>query len=353
MNIKKPTITGLDIGSSKISAVMAEVDKEGAFSIISHVTMNSKGISRGMPDNLNEAIDSVSRVLAKLREKTLRRPANIYVNISGEDVKGSKSKGVVPLSLRGREVIKPDMTRCTNVASTISLPYDREIIHRIANNFSIDDQPRIKNPVGLFASRLSCEVYILTAGVNHIQNIYKCVNSAGYDIREVVYTGIADAKALLNKEEMEEGALLVNMGASLTEVSMFSGGALCDIDIIPIGAQDIRAGHGDTIELNNLSLRIASRAQMSGRIGSVILTGGMSFNDQIVELIAGKLPCPVRMGVVKDIKGDISSLEAIRATTAIGLCKYAYEKCQLKAAESKNVARRLSEKVVDIFNNYF
>ncbi len=198
MMIKKPhTITGLDIGSSKISAAALEIFDGPRSRILAYESQPSKGIFRGSIMSLDEASNSVAKVLTKLSEKMARSPGDIYVNISGETVMGEKSRGMIPLSSRGREVMKSDMAKCVNAAGTIRLPFDREIIHRIILNYSIDDQPVIKNPLGLYASRLSCEMYMITAGINHIQNIYKCVDNAGYDIKGVIYSGIADGAGLL------------------------------------------------------------------------------------------------------------------------------------------------------------
>jgi Actin-like ATPase involved in cell division len=349
-------VTGLDIGSSKTTALTARL-VGGLFEILGQISLPSKGVSRGMFTDLSEATDTVSKVLAKLREKTGKSPGEIYVNISGQTVKGAKSIGMIPLSLRGREIAAADMDRAVGVASTIHLPFDREIIHRIVHNFSIDDQSWISNPLGLYASRLSCDVYIITGDVNHIQSIYKCVNSAGYDLKELVYTGIADGASLLDKAEKEEGAVLVDFGDTLTEASFFFGGSLAELDISPVGSKDFGPGFKESADFNNVILRIAARAQDfirgGGRVSSVVLTGGMVFADGIIEFLEGKLPYPIKMGVVKDVRGDISSIESIRFSTAIGLAKYGYGKYLQKLAERKNPARRLSDKIVAIFNNYF
>ncbi|HPM42830.1 MAG TPA: cell division protein FtsA, partial [Candidatus Omnitrophota bacterium] len=149
IKIKKDTfITGLDIGSSKVSAVMSQVDGSGVFEIISHATVPSKGVSRGSFFDLDESVDAVSKALSALKARTGIRPSSLYVNITGESVKASRSKGMIPLALYGREVTKKDIERCIDVASTVHLPFDREIIHKIVRNFAIDDQPWIKNPIG-------------------------------------------------------------------------------------------------------------------------------------------------------------------------------------------------------------
>jgi len=353
--MKKPyTVTGLDIGSSKIAGVTARVDRNGSFEVVAQASAPSKGVVRGMPVDLNAAVGSVAKVFDKLGAKMSKKLGEIYVNISGEDVKGSRSAGMIPLALRGREVVKPDIDRCINVASTIHLPFDREIIHRIVQDFSIDDQPWIKKPLGLYAARLACEVYVVTANINHIQSIYKCVNDAGYDAKGIVFTGMADGAALLEKEQKEEGVALVDMGSSITELSIFAGGSFAAFDIMPIGSQDSSGDFKENVAFRSLYTSIGARinefSKAHGKIASIVLAGGMAFTDGIIEFLEEKLSYPIRMGIPKDVTGDVSGLDSVRLATAIGVAKHA---CEQKLADDLGIARRLSEKVVDLFNNYF
>ena len=354
---KGALITGLDIGSSKIAAVACEMTKENTFKILAQELAPSKGISRGTFVDLGEAVGSVSKVLENLRNGISKRPENIYVNITGDTIKGERSRGMIPISLRGREVTSADIDRCISVASTIQLPFDRDIIHRIVQNFSIDDEPLISNPLGLYASRLGCEVYIISASVNHIQNIYKCVNDAGYDVQEVVFTGMADSESLIDEKAKEEGTVLLDIGDSLTELSIFFGGGLRDIEVILIGAQDFRGDFKDSPAFKNILSRAGSKIEAflkkRGKINSIILTGGMAFADEIVEVMETRLPYRIRIGTVKDVKGVSSGLDSMRGATAIGLARYAYKKHMKKTLEEKNIISRISTKVVDIFNNYF
>ena len=316
-------VTGLDIGSSKVAAVAAEIAKDSSFTILAQITQNSKGISYGAIANLNDAVSSVTAVLTKLREKISKSPGQIYVNVSGQTIKGSHSSGMIPLSIRGREITKADMDRCANVAGTIHLPFDREIIHRIVQRYSVDDKPWIANPLGLFGSRLSCEVYVITADMNQIQNIYKCVNNAGYDVKELVFTGMADGAALLDKEDKESNILLLDIGASVTEACIFAKGVLADSAIIPMGADNIKDDYRNNPRMNELCSDIETLRQSfikrGGAIDSIILTGGTAFIDYLVEFMEEKLACKVDVGAAKDIKGDISSIDSVRLTTAIGL----------------------------------
>lgn len=350
-------ITGLDIGSSKISAVSAGIYKSGSFEILSQVTEASSGVSRGLFVDLGKAAVSVGAVLSKIAGKISAKPGNIYVNISAPSIKGASSSGMIPISLRGREVTEDDMTRCVSAASTIHLPFDRDIIHRIVHSFSVDDNLPVSNPIGLYASRLFCKAYIITAESNLIQNICKCVNSAGYDVKEVVFTGMADGASLLNENDKLEGTLLLDMGNSMTEAYIFEKGTLREFEIIPVGARDMGDDPSRNVELGGAIAKISEKMNSyrlaGGNINSAVLTGGLAFVDGIVELVESKLACPVKMGAAKDIKGDISSIDSVRLATAIGLARYAYEKYMQNIREHGNPARRLSAKITDLFNNYF
>lgn len=349
---KQNIVTGLDMGSSKISAVAAEMSKDGGFTILSQVTQNSKGISKGAIANLNDAVSSVSGVLSKLREKISKGPGDIYVNISGQTVRGAKSSGMIPLSLRGREIAKSDMDRCANVAGTTHLPFDREIIHRIVQRYSVDDKPWIKNPLGLYGSRLACEVYVVSADTNQIQNICKCVNNSGYDAKEVIFTGMADGAALLDKDDMSSSVLLIDIGSMLTEVSIFSEGVMADLEIIQIGANEIKNNFKESPQMEEMISMIADKKSLFNP-SSIILTGGGAFIDNLVEFMEEKTGSKINVGSAKDIKGDISSVDSVRLTTAIGLAKYACQRRVQKSREAGNIPKRITDTVVDIFNNYF
>lgn len=350
-------ITGLDIGSSKVSAVAARIEPSGELTILSQATCPSAGVSRGAIEDLSRAANAVGKALTKISANISGRPGEIYANISGSSLKGTISKGMVPISLRGREITRRDMAKCVNAGSTIHLPFDRDIVHRIVHNFWVDDGSPVTNPLGLFASRLYCEVYVITADANHIQNIYKCASLAGYDIKETVLSGIADGFSLLDEKEKAGGALLVDMGDSLTEAYIFRNGTLFDFEIIPVGAREVEGELMGRFELNAAIDRISDRLKgyisSGGKISSIVATGGLTFIDGIVELLESKLPRPVKMGAATDIKGDITSIDSVRLSTAIGLVRYAYQKHLHKARESQNPARRLSTKLVDLFNDYF
>ena len=350
-------ITGLDIGSSKISAVTAEIDKSGAFNIVAQATHPASGIARGAIVDINEAVRSISGTFSRLKKKLSSGMGDIYANISGDTVKGTVSKGMIPISLRGREVTKADIARCVDAASTVFLPFDREIIHRIVHRFSVDNEPPVKSPLGLYASRLECEAYIITAGVSHIQNIYKCVSNAGYDVKEVVFSGIADGVSLLDKDNRKGALIIVGMGSSLTEICSFIDGTPIDIDVLLSGAEDYKSGFRESAHFSDIVTEIRKKldslSRSPGNVESVILTGVGSFGDGIAEYMEEQIARSVKMGVVKDVRGALSTADSVMLSTAIGLAKYANEKRVNKFLERGNITSRISTAVVDLFNSYF
>ena len=356
--MKRPIlITGLDIGSSKISAVSAMVDEDGKLKFVTQANLPSKGVSRGVVEDLSEAVSTVTKVLDKLKEKAGSRLEPIFVNISGATIKGERSRGMIPLALRGREVTASDMDRCAEVASTVHLPIEREVVHRIVHRFSVDGESWIKNPAGLSASRLECEVFIVTANVNHIENIYKCVSNSGYETREVVFSGIADGLSVLDHGDMDAGVILLDIGASLTVVSAFFGGSLFDLSVVPVGTNDMKGDFKESTGFGDILLAITIKAnellKVGGVINSLTLTGGAAFADMIAESLEEKMQYPIKIGSARDIIGQISSADSMKAVSAIGLVKYGYEDYIKRYARKKGFAGAVKDKIVDLFNNYF
>jgi cell division ATPase FtsA len=178
-------------------------------------------------------------------------------------------------------------------------------------------------------------------------------------VREVVFTGIADAAGVLTEEERREGAVILDIGASLTAISLFSKGVLSDISIIASGTDEVKSALSESKPLADIMSKTRSAiegfAAKKGKIKTVVLMGGIAFSDNVVEVLEGMLayPVPIKVGVARDVKGDISGVDSIRLATAIGLVKYGRDKYEKKVIRRKGLVKNLSAKVVDIFNNYF
>lgn len=354
---KDTIITGLDLGSSKVAAVAAFIDASGSVKVAALSNVQSKGISNGTIENLDGAVESVSKALAKLKEKLGRRPENIFVNISGVGVKAERSIGMTSLAFRGREVMGSDIKKAAEAASMVALPMDREVLHKIVRRFSVDQENFITNPLGLHAAKLSCEIYLISAPVTSIHNIQKCVNDAGYDVREVVFTGIADGYGILDKGQKNEGIAILDIGHAATEVCVFSDGVLAGLGVIPFGTKNIKNGFREDASVGEAMASIGSHLKATkdagGHIKSIVTMGGAAFIDGFIEYVEEKLSYPVKTGVIKDVVGDISGMDSIRAATAIGLVRYGAEKINSARKTFRTPLHRVSSKVVELLNNYF
>jgi len=357
MALRNLTVTGLDMGSSKMAAVAMLVGQSGSVNVVAHASVPSKGMAKGVFVNLDEAIESVTKVLSKLREKLGRRPENIFVNISGIGVRGQRSSGMTPLAARGREVTKFDIQRSIEAASTVTLPLDREVLHRIVHRFSVDGENFIADPIGLHAARLTCEVYLVSAPMNQVHDIQKCVNEAGYDAREVVFTGIADSCSILDQQDRKGCVMILDIGHSVTEACLFSEGVLKRIAVVPFGALNLKGGFREVPVIEEAMAAIGSdmrQARESGtQINSVIVTGGAAFTDGLIEFIEEKFSRPAKTGAIRDSVGNLTDIDNFRAITATGLARYGAGKLTGQKREFMTPIRRMSSKVVDLINSYF
>ncbi len=351
-------VTGLDIGSSKICAVLAELDAASGSEILGINTVASRGVERGNIVDLNLSVDAISKAINGLAAKTSRKIGNIYVNISGSCIKAEEASGMVSLSMRGREITEGDMRRCVNVASTMHLPFESEIIHKIVRSYSIDDQDDIKNPLGLYGSRLAVKIYVVTASINHIQNMQKAVNNCGYEIKSVVFTGMADWSSLFDRHDQGENIILIDMGSSITETAMFLDGVLTHVEVVPFGVSDIAHPVDADGALSSVTSRVKESMEKFQKQGvkfrSAVVAGGGSLVDGMLEALESRLGVQVVPGAVKSLTGRVSSIEGVTATTAIGLVRFARKDYENRARpRPKGLIKNISTKVVDLFNNYF
>ncbi len=353
---KEMIVTGLDIGSSKVSCVSLLCDGR-SMNVAAHATVPSRGVSAGIFTSLDDVTESAAKALAKVRQKLGKRPENIFVNISGAGIKAQRSSGMIPLASRGREVAPGDIQRVIEASGIVTVPMDREIIHRIVHRFSVDGENFIKDPTGLHSARLSCDAYLVTAPVNQIHDIQKCVNDAGYELKEVVFTGIADSLSVFDKEDREGWTALVDVGHSITELSIFSDGYLERMDVLPFGTVNLGGGFREDPVADEVFAGISSQIRQSGesgtKINSVIVTGGAAYIDGFMDFIESRLSRPAKIGSLKDVTGNITSSESVRALTAIGLARYGAEKLYARKRELQSPIRNISSKVVDLLNNYF
>lgn len=232
-------ICALDIGSSKISAVAARL-KGGHLVDLFFESMPSKGIKRGAIVDSVALIGAVSNVLKNLRNKSGINIKFIYANISGRDVVGKHSHAVIPLAERGNKVIvESDMEKVSEQARLLASSLEDEIIHQIPSSYTIDSASNVLNPIGLYSHRLEVDLYLICVKLSSVQNLARVINQAGYEIKNLFFSGAVTSRAVFAEENKERVSILADIGGDITELLFFENGLLRNVEILPIGGNDI------------------------------------------------------------------------------------------------------------------
>jgi len=237
-------ITSIDIGSHKVSAVVAVVDEEGKAKVIGEATHPSYGIKKGEITGIEEAINSIANALNGAERMAGLTVSSVYVSINGKNIVSNNNKGVVAIA--DSEILEEDVIRSLEQARTVAIPNTREIIHLIPREFIVDQQSGIKNPIGMTGTRLEVDAHIISAPSTAIHNIERCIQSIGLKIDDLVFAGWASANAILTDTEKELGVLLIDMGGGTTSFTTFVEDAVTYSASIPFGGgnvtRDLAAG---------------------------------------------------------------------------------------------------------------
>ncbi|MDP6559059.1 MAG: cell division protein FtsA, partial [Candidatus Binatia bacterium] len=236
-------IVGLDIGTHKVCAVVGEVGEDG-LEIIGVGTHPSYGLRKGVVINIESTMNSIKRAVEEAEIMAGCEIHSVYAGIAGGHIRGFNSHGVV--AVKNKEVTKGDMDRVIEAAKAVAIPMDREVLHVLPQEYIIDDQDGIKEPLGMSGVRLEAKVHIVTGAASSAQNIIKCCNRTGLNVADFVLEPLASAEADLTPEEMELGVALVDMGGGTTDVALFHDGAVKQTAVLSVGGNhltnDIAAG---------------------------------------------------------------------------------------------------------------
>jgi len=227
-------IAVLDVGSSKTRVLVAELN-EGALRYRGHGIVDSAGIRKGMIAELSPAVDAIDRASTLTEQRANAVIERCVIGIGGPHVRGVNSRGGISLGARMREITREDVRAAVDRARSVSLPNDREVMHLLPQQFILDDQPGIHDPVGMVGSRLEVNLHISTCSASAIQSVVTCANKAGLEVTESVFEGIAAAEATISADERELGVCLIDIGASSTELIVFFEGSVAHTSVIPIG----------------------------------------------------------------------------------------------------------------------
>jgi cell division protein FtsA len=235
---KETQVVGLDVGTFGTRAVsLLYSSKDVAPRFLGYSHQPSKGIRKGQIIHIEDTVAVIGKTLSDLERQVGLQAQNIHVGITGSHIRTMSSHGVV--AIRNNEVRPQDLKRVVEAAQAVLIPADREVLHIIPQSFSVDGQTDIKDPLGISGVRLEARVRIVTAAAHGAQNLIKCVNRCGYSVAEIVFSPISVANSLLSPEEIEQGVVLVDIGAGTTEIALFHGGGLAAASVLPIGGHHI------------------------------------------------------------------------------------------------------------------
>src|SRR3990167_3047979 len=227
---------GLDIGTTKICAIVGSV-VDDRIDIIGIGTSSSTGLRKGVVINIEATVESIKKAIQEAELMAGVGINTVYTGIAGGHIKGFNSHGVV--ALKDKEVKKTDIQRVIDAAKAVAIPLDREVIHIIPQEYVIDDQDGIKEPLGMSGVRLEAKVHIVTGAISSAQNIIKCCNSTGLNVGDIVLQQPASSAAVLTKDEKELGVALVDIGGGTTDIAIFSGGSLVHTAVLSLGGNHI------------------------------------------------------------------------------------------------------------------
>jgi cell division protein FtsA len=229
-------IVGLDIGTTKICAVVGEV-RGDAVEIIGMGSHPSDGLRKGVVINIEHTVDSIKEAIEEAETMAGCEISSVYAGIAGGHIKGFNTPGII--ALKEKEVTKRDIDRVIEAASAVAIPMDREVIHTLVQEFIVDDQDGIMDPLGMAGVRLEAKVHIVTGAVTSAQNIIKCANKAGLDVYDIVLEPLASSEAVLTKEERNLGAALIDFGGGTTDMALFSRGAIKHTSVLALGGDNL------------------------------------------------------------------------------------------------------------------
>ncbi|MDH3400157.1 MAG: cell division protein FtsA [Chromatiales bacterium] len=369
-------IVGLDIGTSKVVAIVGEITSEDRLEVIGIGSHRSTGLKKGVVVNIESTVQSIQRAVEEAELMAGCEIHSVYTGIAGSHVRSLNSHGIV--AIREKEVTAGDVDRVIDAARAVAIPADQQILHILPQEFIIDQQEGIKEPIGMSGVRLEAKVHIVTGAHSAAQNIIKCVQRCGLQVDDIVLEQLASSHSVLEDDEKELGVCLVDIGGGTTDIAVFSGGAIRHTAVIPIAgdqvtndiavslrtptqyAEEIKikyacalsqlANPDETIEVPSVGDRpprrlarqtlaevvepryeelftlIRDELRRSGFeelvAAGVVLTGGSSKMEGAVELAEEVFHAPVRLGVPQHVEGLADVVRNPIHATGVGLLLY-------------------------------
>jgi len=375
-------IVGLDIGTSKVVAIVGAITPEGQLEIVGIGSHRSTGLKKGVVVNIESTVLSIQRAIEEAELMAGCQIHSVYAGIAGSHIRSLNSHGIV--AIRDREVLPQDLERVIDAAQAVAIPADQKILHILPQEFIIDEQDGVKEPLGMSGVRLEAKVHLVTCAVNAIQNIEKCIRRCGLDVEDIILEQLASSYAVLTDDEKELGVCVVDIGGGTTDIAIFKDGAIRHTGVIPIAgdqvtndiamalrtptpnAEEIKikyacalaklTSHDETIKVPSVGDRqprdlsrqalaevveprydelftlVQAELRRSGYedliAAGVVLTGGTSKMEGVIELAEEIFHMPVRLGAPQNIRGLSDIVSNPIYSTGVGLLIYALKQQQ-------------------------
>ncbi len=407
---KDNIVVGLDIGTTKICAIVGEVKEDGRIDIVGIGSHPSHGLRKGVVVNIESTVESIKKAVEEAELMAGVEINAVFTGIAGSHIKSFNSRGVI--AIKDREISRADVDRVIEAAKAVAIPMDREILHVLPQEFSIDDQDGIKEPLGMSGVRLEAEVHVVTGAVTSAQNIIKSCNRAGLDVLDIVLEPLASSYAVLSNDEKELGVAVVDVGGGTTDLAIFVEGGIWHTAVIAIGgnhltndiavglrtpaaeAEKIKKRYGcaltnmvrddETIEVASVGgrpPRVLSRQVLSEiieprveeifglvlkefrktgfeeRIASgVVITGGTAIMEGIPEAAERVMEMPARRGLPMNIGGLVDVVNSPMYATGVGLVLFGAQQAgagKVKRISDGNLFAKVIGRMREWVENFF
>lgn len=376
------TVVGLDIGTTKIGCIITELEDAGKIKVVGVGTAPSEGLRKGVVVNLEQTVHSIQSAVADAERMAGVKVHSVFAGIAGDHIRSINSRGVIAVSRTDKEITKADVDRVIEAAKAVAIPMDREIIHVLPQEFIVDDQAGIMEPIGMSGVRLEAEVHIVTGAVTSAQNIFKSITRAGLEVRDIVLEPLASSYAVLSPDEKELGVALLDIGGGTTDIAIFFEGSIRHTAVIGLGgnnvtndiaiglrcpvnrAEEIKKASGNAIaahispdefvrvpgvggrgerevsrqvlasiieprmeEIFQLAYREIKKTDYADMLAAgVVITGGAAGLENLAELGEQVFGMPVKVGYpTSKMTGLVDAIKEPMFATAVGLVQYGVE----------------------------
>ncbi|HTE50244.1 MAG TPA: cell division protein FtsA [Kofleriaceae bacterium] len=384
---KDEIIVGLDIGTTKIAAIVGEVTEEG-IDIIGIGTARSRGLRKGVVINIDATVHDIQQAVREAEHMAGCDISTVYAGIAGGHIRGLNSHGIV--AVKDKEVREADVQRVIEAAKAVAIPMDREVLHVLPQQYIIDEQDGVRDPLGMSGVRLEAKVHIATTSVTSAQNVVKCANRCGLQVADIVLEPLASAEAVVEDDEKELGVAMIDIGGGTTDIVIFCDGAIVHTAVLPLGgshltgdiavglrtplesAEKIKKKYGcalpdviepdETMEVPSVGGReprrlsrrvlveivrmrleemfehvkreIARSGYLDNIAAGIVMTGGTTLMPGLPELLESVLDLPARRGAPRGIGGLVDVVRSPEYSTGVGLVLYGARGAEMVSRET-------------------